>query len=172
MAFAKKSKYRVAIALASVTLGTALGFVAVAATFFESSVSPPNRLILQLSPEMKHMWVVLLEKPGATQSLAWRGTDLPFMSRSASVTVPVSGVVIVDSLIGAGGGYAQAYGSADELFPGQSGGPAPPGSGFTAYLAFQRPEATVGDSQPPDLPSLNDAIEFAAFLKARGVVRE
>jgi hypothetical protein len=37
IALAKKSKYRVPIALASASFGTALGSVTVAATFFESS---------------------------------------------------------------------------------------------------------------------------------------
>jgi hypothetical protein len=170
MALAKKSKYRVPIAIASATLGTVLGFVAVAATFFESSFSPSNRLVLHLSPETKHEWIVLLEKPGATESLKWRGANLPFMSKTAEINVPANGVVIVDSLEGAGGGYAQAYNVKDELFPGQGGGPTPRAAGYTTYLAFQRPDlSTSSSSAYPELRSLNEAAEFAAFLKERGI---
>jgi hypothetical protein len=167
MALAKKSKYRVPIAIASATLGTALGFVAVAATFFESSFSPSNRLVLHLSPEMKHEWIVLLEKPGATESLKWRGANLPFMSKTADINVPASGVVIVDSLDSAGGGFAQAYNSKDELFPSQSGGPAPHDSGYTIYAAYLRPDVPI-DSP---LRSLNEAADFATFAKERGIVK-
>jgi hypothetical protein len=165
MALAKKSKYRVPIAIASATLGTALGFVAVAATFFESSFTPSNRLVLHFSPEMKHEWIVLLEKPGATESLKWRGSNLPFMSKTAEIKVPASGVVIVDSLEGGSGGYAQAYDTKGELFPGQGGGPAPRGSGYAIFVAYLRPNAST-DSP---LRSLNETADFAMFLKERGV---
>jgi hypothetical protein len=170
MALAKKNKYRVPIAIASATFGTAIGFVAVAATFFESSFSPSNRLVLHLSPDLKHEWVVLLEKPGATESLKWRGANLPFLSKTAEIKMPLSGVVIVDSLEHAGGGFAQAYNVKDELFPGQSGGPAPQGSGYTTYLAFLRPDLSTNPAYVhPEPQSLNDATEFASFLRERGL---
>ncbi len=170
LVLAKKSKYRIPIALGSATLGMTIGFVATAATFFESSFSPRNQLTLQLSPEMKHEWVVLLEKPGASQKLEWRGQNLPFMSKVANVVLPASGVVVVDSLDGAGGGYADAFTANGELYPGQGGGSAPQGSGYTTYVAFLRPDLpTSSSSSHPPLRALNEASEFAAFLKERGL---
>ncbi|MGL4230033.1 MAG: hypothetical protein ACRDAM_12365 [Casimicrobium sp.] len=171
LALAKKSKHCVPIALASATLGTAIGFVAVAATFFESSFSPRNRLVLQLPPETKHEWVVLLEKPGAAQRLEWRGVNLPFMSKSANVVVPASGVVIVDSLDGAGGGHADGFTLSGEMYTGQSGGPAPQASGYTTYLALLRPDLPTNSSSLPPLRELHDATNFALFLKERGITK-
>ncbi len=170
MALAKANKRRVAIALGAATFGLAAGVVTVAATFFESSFSPTNRLLLQISPEMKHDWVVFLEKPGAPQSLHWRGANLPFMSKSADVIVPASGVVIVNSLDNAAGGAAQAFIASGAYSIAQGGGPAPKGSGYTIYAMFLRPDLPVSASDThADSPSIHEADEFAAFLKARGI---
>jgi hypothetical protein len=171
-AFAKGSRHSVAIALGSAVLGLVLGAIAVAATFFESSFAPTNRLLLQISPEMKYDWVVLLEQPGAAQTLQWRGANVPFMSKSADVIVPASGVIVVDSLNQAAGGYAQAFAANGAQSIGQAGGPAPSGSGYTVYAAFLRPDLPPSTSGAyPDLRALNEAAEFAAFLKERGVTK-
>ena len=126
-------------------------------------------MLLQISPETKHPWIVRLEKPGAAQTLQWRGANLPFLSKSADVMVPASGVVVVDSLKHAAGGYAQAFSGNGAQSIGQGEEPAPNGVGYTVYIAFLRPDLPRSVSGAyPELRALNAAAEFAAFLNERG----
>jgi hypothetical protein len=81
-----------------VAMGLVIGGLAVVATFFESKWSPPDEITFRLPPNFNHPSVYLIEDNRATQSLEWRGVNLPLMSRSASIDVPASGVVRVKSL--------------------------------------------------------------------------
>ena len=91
------------------------------------------------------------------------------MSKSTDVMVPASGVVVVDSLNHAAGGYAQAFAGNGAQSIGQRGEPAPNGSGYTVYIAFLRPDLPLSVSGAyPELRALSEAAEFAAFLNERG----
>jgi len=82
--------------IAGALVGFAIGAVAMMATFFESTFSPPLTLAAQTPADFAHEWVVLVAD-GATE-ITWTGSSLPFTSRTAHVKVPASGVVHVKTL--------------------------------------------------------------------------
>jgi hypothetical protein len=169
-AFAKNKNHRWLISTAIALVGVGLGFLAVIATFFESTWSPPNRIVLKTSPEMKHVWIVLLEKPNATNALQWHGSNLPFMSRHTEVEVPASGVVIVNSLEHAFGGQAQAVAADGSMFTSMGGGLVPKELGYNTYLAVAR-HAFTANNEPNynELPELREPKAFVQFLQSRGL---
>ncbi len=145
-----------------------LGLLAVFATFFESTWQPANEVRLTLPPGFSHDWIVMLEKPDAPQALQWRGVNLPFFSKMTDVAVPASGVVVVQSLAGISGGYAQAMLSTGEVSTGASYGPAAASLGYGSYAAFERPVA--GQTEPGsefDAQVLREPQTLLRFLELR-----
>ncbi len=145
-----------------------LGLLAVFATFFESTWEPSNQVVLTLPPGFSHDWIVLLEKPDAPQALQWRGVNLPFFSKTTDVAVPPSGVVVVQSLAGISGGYAQALLSTGEVSMGASYGLAAASLGYGSYAAFERPVAgQTGPGSEFDTQVLREPQALLRFLALR-----
>lgn len=66
------------------------------ATFYESSFSPPPELRLTAPAGFDAPWVVLLEDPRG-RTLVWDESALPFMTTTAELALPPSGVVRIRS---------------------------------------------------------------------------
>lgn len=123
-------------------LGAGVGWLAVMATFFESSWSPPPRLRLAAAPGFDAPVVVLLEDPRAPRTLEWRGGELPFTAAAAEIGVPPTGIVRVRSFGAMAGRMDLEVTWPDgRRSPGAGGGPGPPGVGADAYLVVERPDA-------------------------------
>jgi hypothetical protein len=154
-----------AVASLAAAAGLALGGLAVVATFFESTFEPPPRLELAVPAGYAHVWTVLLEDPRAPDALRWEGASLPFAQRRAALAVPPSGIVRVRDLGDARGrGDLDVRWSDGHVANGIGGGPAPEGTGATAYVAVDRAEP--GASGPgAELPS--DPAAFAAWIAGR-----
>ena len=143
-------------------IGVALGLSAVAATFFESSWSPPPRLEISVPPGYAQPWTILLEDPRAPTAIVWRGADFPFARRRARIAVPPAGVRRVKALgEAAGRGDLEILWSDGAPHNGTGGGPAPAGSGAHSYILLGRP---LPDGILPQAPS-GDSL--AAEIKAR-----
>ena len=142
--------------------GMAIGAAAVAATFLESSWSPPPRLEIAVPSGYDRPWTVLLEDPRAPATLDWRGSSLPLAQRHARVAAPLSGVIRVRALGEASGrGDLEVVWSDGAPHNGTGGGPGPAGTGATAYLLLGRP---LTDGTLPEAPS---GAELAAEIAAR-----
>jgi len=74
-------------------VGVGVGLLAVTATFFERTWSPPNELVLKAPAGFSHEWVYLVGDPTVDRDLQWSGGSLPFTRRVAALEVPRSGVV-------------------------------------------------------------------------------
>lgn len=119
--------------------GAGLGMIAVTATFYESSFSPPPRLDVTVPAGFKQDWAILIEDPRETALLEWQGSGLPFTQRYAVVALPASGVLRVKAFGEvAGRGDLEVRWSNGVGYNGYAGGPAPPGTGGTAYIALGR----------------------------------
>lgn len=119
--------------------GLGFGMLAVAATFFESSWMPPPRLDFVTPPGYAHEWTILLEDPRAAAKLNWQGPGLPFTQRHASVSVPSSGIMRVQSFGEALGRGDLAVGWGDgSPHTGSGMGPAPASTGANYYIAVNR----------------------------------
>jgi hypothetical protein len=156
---------RAAWTFAGVAAGLIIGVLAVTATFYESTWSPPPRLMVNVPKDFKHEWIILLEVPGVTRSLTWQGYDLPFTSKRTEIDVPNSGVVSVSSLEGLAGAPFTTLSSTGHQSIGMGGGPGPKALGATMFLAFTRPDIT--QTTTPD-PAFGDDEALIAYIRARG----
>jgi hypothetical protein len=144
---------RLLVTLLMTLVGTGLACLLVMATFYESSWSPPPRLHLLTAPASGGP-IVILEDPGASGTMIWRGGWLPFTAATAEISVPPSGILRVRSF---GSGPMNAMMAATwpdgRVSPGTGGGPGPPGTGANAYLVIERPDApypgVLMSAEPP-----------------------
>jgi hypothetical protein len=145
-------------ALTIVALGLAglgAGGLIIAATFFESTFSPPPTVRFNLPAGFAHKWVILLEDPTATRELPWRGFEGPFSGVRANVEVPASGVIRLRD-------FGRMSGRADSVMvwsdgsdtTGGASGPAPAGLNATSYMMFERGDKYDPPSQAPDSVTL------------------
>lgn len=167
----KSVAVRLALASVAVFLGAVVGAAWVTATFFESTWSPPPRLLLQLPAGFKYASVIFLEQPSALRELSWTGRELPLMGKSAVVVVPVSGVIRLRSLgVLAGGGF-QADVTQNMRVTTMAIGPVANDADakYYVYVGFEKFDAeqssasgaVSGESLPVD-PAV-----FSAYVKAR-----
>ncbi len=161
----KSSSSRALLTFFGIAGGLGIGMLAVTATFFESTWSPPPQLAVKLPKNFKHEWIILLENPSAATTLNWQGYDLPFTSKRTEIDVPSSGVLSLKSLDGLAGAPFTVISSSGEQSIGMGGGPGPKELGATAYLGFVRPGVT--QTTMPDPPSGDDDT-FVAYIRARG----
>lgn len=149
------------VALLLGIVGLGVGYLAVTATFFENSWSPPPRIRLETPAGYSHPNVILLVDRSAPAGLVWHGSALPFSGQSATLQVPPSGVVRLND-IGPLSGRVDATiewsdGSASA---GIGGGPAPAGLNAESYTIIVRaPDGT----EPP----YADEAAMAAYIQAR-----
>lgn len=147
---------------ATMVLGVVAGWMAVTATFYESTWSPPPSLRLVTAPGFSQPRVILLEDPRSTQSLAVRESRLPFMATVAEVDVPASGIVRVRDLSAVAGRMDLGVQWSDGMQGfGAGGGPAPPGTGARSYLLIPHPNAAT---PPGDLVQAGEPAAFAAYV--------
>lgn len=157
---------RILISLTCGTLGAFIGWLAVMATFYESTFSPPLRLKLNAPANFKHEWVILLEDPASHNELKWSGFSLPFTNKQSEISVPPSGVVRVRDLSAIAGVPVDEV-TADGVSPlNRGGGPAPPGVSAQIYVAFARSRIDNANVAEPD-PPFSDSGAFARYIKAR-----
>jgi hypothetical protein len=143
-------------------LGAGAGALAVTATFFESTWSPPQTLLLEVPAGFAHEWVVLIADPTASADVAWGGFDAPFTSRRARLAVPSSGVLRVRDLGPLDGADVEAFLSTGKRQGGRASLNAPPGVGPGRLAAFH---FASYPGREPDLGSLAPAA-LAARLRA------
>lgn len=131
--------------------GVALGSCIVAATFYESSWSPPPKLEISVPPGYAQPWTILLEDPRAPIDIVWSGAKIPFAQRHARINVPLTGLLRVQTLgEAAGRGDLEIVWSDGAPHNGTGGGPAPAGSGARNYILLGRP---LPDGSLPEAPS-------------------
>lgn len=119
--------------------GLGLGVLGVVATFFEDVWAPPPLVRLELPSGFAHADVILLEDASATGELAWGGVELPFLRKSTTIAVPANGVRRLKSLAGlAGRGDVRVEWSDGSRAVGMAGGPGPPETRATTYVAYFR----------------------------------
>ncbi len=121
-------------AVAGALLGATGGVLAVTATFFESTWSPQPTLTLDVPPGFRHEWVLIIADPASPTELVWAGVDAPFLSQSARLKVPPSGVVRVRALGRLDGDDVRATLSTGATSWGRAGLNAPPGLGGSGRL--------------------------------------
>jgi hypothetical protein len=136
-------------------IGIGAGVLAVFATFYESSWSPPPKITLVVPPGFAENWVIMLEDPAASQQLEWKGTNMPFSGKSAVINVAANGIVRVKSLgelIGRMDNEVEWSDGARSTA--QAGGPAPKTSRATLFSAFNRvgPNDTGNEDVQVDPP--------------------
>lgn len=148
-------------------LGAGAGALAVTATFFESTWSPPIALRLDVPAGFRHEWVVLIADPAASADVAWGGVDAPFLSRQGRLAVPMSGVVRVRDLGVLDGGDVEATLSTGQKQWGRAGLNAPPGVGPGRLVAFS---FAPYPGREPDLGALDPAA-LGALLREREAER-
>ncbi len=143
-------------------VGVGIGLLAVTATFYESTFSPPPAVRFELAPGADPRWIVLLEDPQRGAPLAWSGVRAPFLGRTATVAVPASGIARVKSLSGlAGSADAAAIWPDGATSVGFAGGPAPPGANAAQFCAWTKePWEGPGDELP-----MGD--ELARYIRER-----
>lgn len=81
--------------IAALVLGLVVGVLAISATFFEDSWSPPMRVVLE-GQTNEAVIVVVADENAAP--LVITGSDLPFMEKKTVIQVPPNGLVRVKSL--------------------------------------------------------------------------
>jgi hypothetical protein len=154
--------------VASLVLGAAglgAGFLAVIATFYESTWAPPPQITFVTPPGFRQDWVFVLEDPTVSRQLVWQGVEMPFSGRTATVDVAAHGIVRVQK-IGALGGRVDirvrwSDGSSSNS---QGGGPAPTSTGATVFSAFNRVKAS--DTAVVD-PPFDDRDALGAHIMQR-----
>lgn len=155
-------KRRGALALLLTAAGLGIGWMVMMATFYESAFDPPPELRLTAAPGMDAPWIVLLEDPRG-QVLEWRSSVLPFTATTADLTVPRSGVVRLRSFGPMAGRMdLEVSWSNGPSGLGAAGGPAPPGSGATAYMIVRHPSRAASTEDPP-----YDEAWLPAYINAR-----
>ena len=105
--FALRKRARWVGVVIGFVIGIGLGGLAVAATFFESTFSPPDELSID-APGLRHETVIFVEDAHAPSAVEWTGSRLPFSSRIGHVAVPASGVLRVRSVDWIGGREVRA----------------------------------------------------------------
>lgn len=141
--------------------GLGAGYLAVTATFFENSWSPPPLIRIETPAGYNHPNVILLVDRSAPDSLVWRGSTLPFSGQSATLQVPLGGVVRLND-IGplAGRVDATVEWSDGSASAGIGGGPAPTGLNAESYTIIVR---TPDGAEPP----YANETAMAAYIQAR-----
>ncbi len=169
---------RAAITLGALLLGLGAGAAWATATFFESTWSPPPKVMLNLPPGFAHRAVILLEQPSAPRQLQWSGANAPFTGKSVALDVPPSGVIRVRSLGDLAGGDFTAEVTQGMQVTGSGSGPADTALDASNYL-FVRLEKSGSDGAPvpsdsPGSPrgeldevTLSNPGGFTAYVKAR-----
>jgi hypothetical protein len=161
-----QNPYRALVIAVSVALGLIVGGLAVVATFFESTWSPAPRVELVLPAQFDHDWVILLETPSATRTLAWSGVEAPFSGKKTVVEVPASGVVRVQSLAVVAGGNVDARTREGAQSDGSASGPGPALLGANSYIALSLPH-TNASARNAGSPPFGDTAAFAAYISGR-----
>lgn len=152
------------IAGAAGVIGVALAACAVAATFFETSWSPPPRIHFIVPSGFHQQWVILLEDPSIRHSLVWHGVRMPFRGLSTEVTVPAGGVLRVRDLgdLPSGGDTTIRWSDGASAV-GFTGGATPAGLHATRFVAYER---QVGVDASTDI--LPDGNALVTYIRARG----
>ena len=155
---------RLLIASAAGLVGIGVAVCVVAATFFESSWSPPPRIRMDVPPGFDQPWVILLEDASAPRRLGRRGTRLPFHGQSANVQVPRGGVIRVRNLgqLPSGGDTTIVW-SDGASATGFTGGSAPAGLHATRFVAYSRQLGAEADST-----MLPDGDALVRYVRQRG----
>jgi hypothetical protein len=124
--------------------------LAVTATFYESTWSPPPQVRFVVPQGFAHNWVFVLEDPNAPQDLVWRGIEVPFFGKTATIEVPAHGIVRISDL-GDLGGRMDIVAQWSDGAQGStlSGGPGPTATKATAFVAFDRSATTDIQTSPP-----------------------
>lgn len=143
--------------------GVVLGGLGVAATFYESSWSPPSTLIID-APGLRHSQVIFVEDAAAANDVVWTGFSMPFTARAGRVTVPASGVIRVRTTAWIYGREVRASLTTGQTETGLSVLEAP-GVGHLVVLDFAPYPAAV-----PDISSLTPA-ELARMVTEREAER-
>jgi hypothetical protein len=137
-------------------IGLGAGALAVTATFYESTWSPPPQVKFVVPQGFAHNWMFVLEDPNAPRALDWRGIEVPFFGKTATIEVPPNGIVRISDL-GDLGGRMDIVAQWSDGAQGStlSGGPGPTATKATAFVAFDRGSTT--DSQQSAPPFGDDA---------------
>ncbi len=154
---------RLAISLTAAVIGVGIGLLAVTATFFESSWSPPPKLYITVPAGFAHGEAIFIEDAARGTPLAWHGIEIPFTGKSARITVPPSGIVRIRSfgdMAGRGDLNVQWSDGADAN--GYAGGPGPAALGASGYIILSRGAWEPGRFEPP---TENEAL--AAYVRQR-----
>ncbi len=143
-------------------IGLGAGLLAVTATFYESTWSPPPQMTFNTPQGFSKAWVIALEDPAATAELVWKGWEMPFRGKTTVVSVPPSGVVRVRSLAGVSGRVdTTVLWSDGSRNTGQGGGPAPKSTRAVSFSAYNR----VGtDSLTQADPPFGDSDALGAYI--------
>jgi hypothetical protein len=142
-------------------IGLGAGALAVTATFYESTWAPPPQVRFVVPQGFAHNWVFVLDDPNAPQDLVWRGIEIPFFGKTATIEVPPHGIVRISDL-GDLGGRMDVVAQWSDGAQGStlSGGPGPTATKATAFVAFDRSSTTDSQTAPPfgDDAALGDYI--------------
>jgi hypothetical protein len=146
-------------------IGLGAGALAVTATFYESTWSPPPQVRFVVPQGFVHNWVFVLEDPNAPQQLNWRGIEVPFLGKSATLEVPLNGIVRVRELGDLGGrmDITAQWSDGSQTYS-LSGGPAPAATKATAFVAFDRNSTT--DSRQA-APPFGDEVALGNYILQR-----
>ena len=148
--------------------GILLGLIAVSATFFESTFSPPPQITFAAPPGFDHEWVILLEDQRVSTSLQWSGVNAPFTSQSTRINIPSSGVLRVQSLDQiAGRGDLDIRWTDGSQNNGMASGGAPEATGASLYVAYNRMPAGATGPNIAGEPPFGDNDAMAAYIAAR-----
>lgn len=162
--FALRKWSAAAGAIVGALLGGGMGYVAVMATFYESSFDPPVAITFETPPGYRHDDVILLEDPSAPE-IPWTGLDVPFSSPTARMPVDRGGVARVRSLEALRTSDRRAFLATGEMALGFSTYPAPPGLSATSVVVFDF--APYGARREPELPYFDEGEALAIVLRAR-----
>ncbi len=147
-------------------VGLGGGLLAVVATFYESTWSPPPQITFNTPPGFSKTWVIVLEDPAATTELVWKGWQLPFKGKTTVVAVPAHGVVRLRSLAHAGGRVDTTVVWSDgSSSTGQGGGPAPQTTRAVSFSAYNRigQNGAVSSTAAPE-PPFGDSEALGAYI--------
>jgi hypothetical protein len=139
--------------------GLALATLAITATFYESTWAPPPRLELSVPAGYAHDWTIILEDRTATRTLTWSRSALPFVQSKATLNIPASGVVRVQSLGKAGGIVnLDVRWSDGAWYSSIGGGRAPAGTGARTYIMVDHNIENGNSVQSLDTEKLAEVI--------------
>jgi hypothetical protein len=148
--------------IALLAIGCGGSALAVIATFYESAWSPPPQITFDVPPGFLQSWVIVLEDPKANPSLVWTGVELPFSGKSTRVSVPLHGILRVQSLDTLSGRMDITVKWSDGVSSvSQAGGPAPKSTGAILFTAFNR---DLGNGTPSAEPPFGDTEALGAYI--------